>query len=69
MSRVLRRTRTDYRRPGVRGFLVLYAHRDGSPVQKTETAGRPWRHLTLACGVQVATRLGTVQLQWRGFGA
>lgn len=66
LRKTVRLTRTDYRRFGIPWFLVLYAHRNGSPVSKNEAPG--WRHYLLICGVQVSTRWGSAQVQWRGFG-
>lgn len=67
LRRTVRLTRTDYRRYGIPPVLVLYAHSDGRPVSKAEVPG--WRHYLLVCGIQVATRWGTAQIQVRGFGA
>jgi len=66
LRRVLQTTRTDYRRYGIPPVLALYAHPGGKTVLKEEATTLAAR-LRLLCGVQVATRWGTVQLQWRAF--
>lgn len=48
---------------------VLRAHKGGRSVKRSEVAGKPWRKLTLICGVMVCTHRGSAMLQWRGFEA